>query len=227
MTTTLAPLVSVGRAGAAGQQGGLAGGIEEGDGGAGNAVIGAENQRRAVAAVDGQVGRCQAAPGEREAGRQGDGRRHVEGAEAAGVFDGGGEANEVAAIDIGDAAVDGSEIGDAAGERWPALPAAAQVPVVPLTTPALPAPTATTPCLIASTGSAMEAILTTPLETRCAWAIVVNWSDCPKTVNERLSAKGWLPTVRVNCTSMRLPLVSGCCVAAKIENQRVAGADGH
>ena len=84
---------------------------------AGNAVIGAENQRRAVAAVDGEVGRRQAAPGEREAGRQGDGRRHVEGAEAAGVFDGGGEAHQVAAIDIGDAAVDGSKIGDAAGER--------------------------------------------------------------------------------------------------------------
>jgi hypothetical protein len=97
MTTRLAPLVSAGRAGTAGQQCGLAGGVEEGDGAAGNAVVGAEHQRRAVAAIDmARLAAARLPPAKAKPAGRVTVVRHIEGAEAAGVLDGGGEANEVA-----------------------------------------------------------------------------------------------------------------------------------
>ena len=84
---------------------------------AGNRVVGAGDQQRPVAAAYLQVGQGEAAVEEREVRRQGDRRRDVESAEPAGVFEGRRQAHEVAAVDAGDRAVDGRQVGDAAGER--------------------------------------------------------------------------------------------------------------
>ena len=84
----------------------------------------------------------------------------------------------------------------------PALPGGFHVPVVPVIVPSL---LATTPCRIASVGSATDTITATSEEISGWWTIVVTWLDCASTSSERWSAYGWSPTRRVNCTWIVLP----------------------
>ncbi|MNF58859.1 hypothetical protein D3C84_404310 [compost metagenome] len=115
-----------GRTGAAGQQRGLAAGIEESDLVAADAVVDAGDQLRAVAAVNLQIGRGQAAPDKTQARGQGDAGADIEGTAAPGVFDGGDQAQQVGAVDAADVAIHGGQVGDAAIERHAA--AARRVP---------------------------------------------------------------------------------------------------
>ncbi|MNR29300.1 hypothetical protein D3C85_1466790 [compost metagenome] len=86
----------------------------------------------------------------------------------------------------------------------PLLPGGFQLPVVLVTVPWEPA---TTPCLMASTGSATDTITAMSEEISVRSVRVVCWLDCASTSSERWSAKGWSPTRRVKRTTMRLPLV--------------------
>nr|WP_284353898.1 GFA family protein [Pseudomonas putida] len=105
-----------GGATAPGQQGGLTTCIEEGDLLAVDAVVHASYQRRAVAQVDLQVGRGQAAADEAQAIGQRDAGHHVVGAATAAVLDGSDQAQCIATVDAGDVAIDLGQIGDAAIE---------------------------------------------------------------------------------------------------------------
>ncbi|MNZ12060.1 hypothetical protein D3C78_289320 [compost metagenome] len=106
-----------GGAGAAGQQGGLTVGVEERDGVAVDAVVGALHQQGAVTAVDLQVGRTQAAACKRQPCGQRDAGADVVSAAAAAVLQGSGQPKGVSAIDTAHIAVHRCQAGDAAAER--------------------------------------------------------------------------------------------------------------
>lgn len=138
-------------------------GVEEGDGVAADAVVGAQYQGAAVATKNLQVGRRQAAADESQVHGQCYVGGYVEGAAAATVLDGGGQAQGIAGVDAGDVAVYRQQVGNAAGERDAGRARAFQVPLVPLTVPWL---LETTPCWMASRGVAIEAISTPSVEIR-------------------------------------------------------------